>query len=327
MRVPATPCWGPLVLVVGGPSPILVEGPECSSGPFLAGVCCWWWWVVLRQAWLRARGAVPCHSWLGPAVGGYAWYLASPGRGPWAQLPAIPRWGLPVMVGQRGGCCWCHRGAVGRGSCVFLVCGMCVRVLCVLWSVVWFSWSIFWYPGVCVFLWVWCVCHRCMCALLGMLWSWLGPSVSWLWASSAVSPRHSLLGSAAGSGAGSSSTMAEGSGCSSRQLLAVVFPSCWRLVPRKFWLRSLSVVPWHSSVGSPRVDGGGWSLPIPGGGPRGLFPAIPGWGLLVAVVGGPPPILAEGPLGQFLAIPGLGLLVAVVLSPVLASGWSFSLCV
>ena len=37
MRVPATPGWGPLVVVVGGPSPRLAEGTGGCSTPFLAG--------------------------------------------------------------------------------------------------------------------------------------------------------------------------------------------------------------------------------------------------------------------------------------------------
>ena len=36
--VPATPRRGPLVMVAGGPSPILAEGPRCGSPPLLAGV-------------------------------------------------------------------------------------------------------------------------------------------------------------------------------------------------------------------------------------------------------------------------------------------------
>ena len=40
MRFPATPGWGPLVVVVVGPSPLLAEGPRGSSLPFLAGFAC-----------------------------------------------------------------------------------------------------------------------------------------------------------------------------------------------------------------------------------------------------------------------------------------------
>ena len=45
MRFPATPGWVSLSAVVGAP----------------------------RRAWLRARGAVPRHSWLGSAGGGGVW--------------------------------------------------------------------------------------------------------------------------------------------------------------------------------------------------------------------------------------------------------------
>ena len=88
VRFPAIPCWGPLVLVVGGPSPILAEGPGCGSPRFLARVR--WYWMVPRQSSLRVLVAVPRHSW-----------LASASRG--------------------GGCCF-QCSAVVRGSCVFLCC-------------------------------------------------------------------------------------------------------------------------------------------------------------------------------------------------------------
>ena len=49
MWVPATPGWAPLIVVVGGPSPTLAEGPRGCSPPFLAGACLWRW-----------RGGVVC---------------------------------------------------------------------------------------------------------------------------------------------------------------------------------------------------------------------------------------------------------------------------
>ena len=64
VQFPAILGWGLLLVLVGGPSPILVEGPGRSSPSFLAGVCCWCWWVVPRQSWRRALGAVPRHYWL-----------------------------------------------------------------------------------------------------------------------------------------------------------------------------------------------------------------------------------------------------------------------
>ena len=86
--------------VVGGPSPILAEGPGRISLPFLAEVCCCWWWVVPRQSWLRFLGAALRQFWLGSAAGGGGRSLAKPGTGPWVRSPAIPRWGpLLVVVG------------------------------------------------------------------------------------------------------------------------------------------------------------------------------------------------------------------------------------
>ena len=54
---------GLLVLVVGGPSPFLAEGPRCGSPPLLAGVCQLRWWPFLRGP----LGGFPCFvcSWRG----------------------------------------------------------------------------------------------------------------------------------------------------------------------------------------------------------------------------------------------------------------------
>ena len=73
VRLPATPGWVSLPVVVGVP----------------------------RHSWLRAPGAVPRHSWLGSAGSGGV------------RLPATPGWGLPVAVGcfvkkvptRTGPCC------------------------------------------------------------------------------------------------------------------------------------------------------------------------------------------------------------------------------
>ena len=146
---------------------------------------------------------------------------------------------------------------------MFLVCDVCDRVLFVLWCVVWCSWSLLWCCGVCVFLCVWRVSPRCVCGVLGVLWSWLGPRQSFLWALGAVVPRHFWLGSDAGSDDSSSSILAEGFLCSSLPLVAGVCCCCWRLVPRPSWLRALGVVPRHSWLGSAGGGGGGWSLAIP----------------------------------------------------------------
>ena len=127
VRFPATPGWGPLVVVVGGPSPLLAEGPGRGAPPLLAWVRWLWWWVVPRHSRRRVLGAVPLHSWLGSAgCGGggpspllalgpgrgpppllvrvrwlrWWWPLATPGCGPWARFPATPGWGpLAVVVG------------------------------------------------------------------------------------------------------------------------------------------------------------------------------------------------------------------------------------
>ena len=130
-----------------GPSPILAEGPGHSFLPFLTVACCWWWWEVPRQSCLRALGAVPCRSWLGPVVGGGRWSLSNRGGGSRLQFPAIPGWNLLlVLVGGpcpipaegpgrssplllAGACCWCWPvvppqswlrtlGAVSRHSCL-----------------------------------------------------------------------------------------------------------------------------------------------------------------------------------------------------------------
>ena len=62
MQFPAAPGWGLLLVLVGGPSPILAKGPAPNSPLFLAGVLCWWRLAVSRQSWLKALGADPCHS-------------------------------------------------------------------------------------------------------------------------------------------------------------------------------------------------------------------------------------------------------------------------
>ena len=92
MRLPATPSWVSLPLVVGVP----------------------------RHSRLRAPGAVPRHSWLGSAGGGGV------------RLPATPGWGLPVALGcfVGGGvpccvCLWCvWLPAVAVLCFVLCVCGV-----------------------------------------------------------------------------------------------------------------------------------------------------------------------------------------------------------
>ena len=89
--VPAIPGWGLVVALVGGPSPILAEGP--------AGVV----------------------SRLGSAVGVGGQSLASLGGGPWARFPAIPGWG-PLVTGgwslaNPGGGSWVLFSAIPGWVC------------------------------------------------------------------------------------------------------------------------------------------------------------------------------------------------------------------
>ena len=84
-----------------------------------------WWWLVPCHSWLRGYVAVPRHSWLGFAAGCGGWFLATPGRGPWAWFPATPGWGLPVLlVGASSPIL-----AVGPGV-PFSLALVCVCVLC-----------------------------------------------------------------------------------------------------------------------------------------------------------------------------------------------------
>ena len=116
------------------------------------------------------------------------------------------------------------------------------------------------------------------------------PRHSWLRVLGAI-PHHSWLGPA---GCGPSPLLAEGPGCASLPLLAAVRCRWWWVSPRHSWLRVRGAVPRHSWLGSAGCRGG-WSLATPGCGSWVRFPATPGWGPLVVVVGGPSPLLAEGP--------------------------------
>ena len=68
MRFPAVPGWGPLIAVVGGPSPLLAEVFWCGSLPILAGVRCRCWLVIPCHSWLRARVRFPAPPGWGPLV-------------------------------------------------------------------------------------------------------------------------------------------------------------------------------------------------------------------------------------------------------------------
>ena len=166
MLFPATPGWGPLVVaggvalrqsllrsagvwgvvVAGGPSPLLAEGP---------------WLGLPRHSWLRAPGAVPCHSWLGSASRGGGRFC-----GVW--------WGVSRVV------CICG-AARARAVCA----GVCV--VC--------SWCLWWWwcRCGCVFRVCFCVCV-CVCGLLAVCgcWSLLPPGsgllvvLVWVWLVCAV---------------------------------------------------------------------------------------------------------------------------------------------
>ena len=157
MQFLTIPGWALLVMVAGGPSRTLTEGPGRSSPPFLAGVCWCWWRVVPGQSWRKAVGAVPRHSWLGSAAGGGEWSPANPDCGPWVQIPVIPGWGLLFVVGLllvsgAWSSSLCVRGARRVCSCV-VVCGVVFSVPFVVSSVY-------------VSVWVWCACPRCMSLLV-----------------------------------------------------------------------------------------------------------------------------------------------------------------
>ena len=183
MRFPSTLGWGPLVVVVGGPTPLLAAGPGCGSPPLLAGVRCRWWLVIPRHSWRRIPVAVPDHSWLSSAGCG-----GGGCRFRWGRV-AVSR---VVCVRGAGGCAWC--------SCFRMFCVFVVPRLVVVWPL-WCG---------CVFVARWsgcvCVCVVCRClspplsagvsgwCLCGCGWCalWVDPRHSWLRVLGAV-PRHSWL--------------------------------------------------------------------------------------------------------------------------------------
>ena len=141
MRFLATPGQGPLVVVMGGPSPLLAESPG---------------WVFPRHSWLRAPGAVPRHSWLGSA---------SRGGG-----------GDPFLSGLVGGfpCCVC----LWRGACAWCLClcVFCVFVVSVLLVVRVCLPRVL----VCVCVCVWCVGGLWLLVLASVSWGLLLVLV-WKW--------------------------------------------------------------------------------------------------------------------------------------------------
>ena len=152
MRFPATPGWGPPVVVVcfagwGVPCCVCLW---CVWVCAVAVLCCvlrvcgvcvvggvvWWCggcvFRVCWCVWLRVCGVPVVCGFVSPP-------LASPGRGPLAWFPATPcRGRLVVVVGALGAL------VLGLGVCV-----------CAVWPVVlvWVAWGgscLVWLPCVCV---------------------------------------------------------------------------------------------------------------------------------------------------------------------------------
>ena len=308
--VPATPGSGLLAALL--------------CGVWCVAVVCWWgcgWcvvWLVRRHSWRRFLCATPRQSWLGFAAGGggrsppvlagvrlrrwcvvcgvwwwcvggvvagvwCGWSLATPGGGSFVLLPATPGWvSLPLVV---GGPRHSWLGSVGGGGVWCVVCG------------------VWWWCVVRVVVGVWRVAVVC-CWGCGWCVVWLVPRHSWRW-SLCATPRHSWLGFAAGGGGWSPPLLA---GVRWRRWCLVCGVWCVGGVPRHSWRRFLCATPRHSWLGFAGSGGVwcvvcgvwrwcvvgvvvgvwcGWSLATPGGGPRVLLPATPGWVLLPLVVGGP----------------------------------------
>ena len=254
--LPATPGWGPLVLVGGGPSPLLaVVRQFAGRGPSLPAVGCGW--AFPRLSWLRAPMRSPATSGWGPVVVGGWLPLASPGCGSWARFPASPGGGpLDAVVALSagfGGGFPVLRVFVARRA---LVCALCVCAVVWVWvclpSVLARVWRrvVVCFPGwglllVLVWVGVWLVCGRSLTTPGGgscvrfPTWSgWVAlplvvgvPRHSWLRAPGAV-PCHSWLGSAGGGGVWLLAAFGCGPGYGSPPLLAGVrqprrWPFAW----------------------------------------------------------------------------------------------------
>ena len=140
MRLPATPGWGPPVVVVcfAGGDVLCCVCFLCVWVCVVAVLCCvlrvcgvcvvggvvWWCggcvFRVCWCVWLRVCG-VPVVCGLVSAP------LASPGRWPWAWFPATPGWGSLVVV-------------LGSLGALLLGLGVCV---CAVWPfvLVWVAWG------------------------------------------------------------------------------------------------------------------------------------------------------------------------------------------
>ena len=301
-RFPATPGWGPLAAVVcggvvagvwcgwslttpGGGSCVLLPATPgwvslpvvvCGSPPLLAGVC-WRLWCVVCGVWCVVCGV---RRWcVGGVVAGVwcGWSLATPGGGSCVLLPATPGWvSLPVVVGSPRHSWLRAPGAVPRhswlgsagGGVMWSGCGWCV-----VWLVPRHSW------------------RRFLCA----------------------TPRHSWLGFATGGGVRLPATPGWGP-----PVVVVCFAGwgvlcCVRLWC--VWVCAVAVLYCVSRVRGVCVVGGvvwwcGWCvlrvcwcvwlrvcgvlvvcglvsppLASPDRWPWAWFPATPGWGPLVVVVG------------------------------------------
>ena len=213
------------------------------------------------------------HSWLGSTGGGGVWLLASPGCGPGCGSP-------PLLAGVRQPRRWPFLwGWPGGFLVVCVLVARRVRTWCPCWCVcrvfvvvawVWLVSSVCGCVCVCVCVcgvwrlvspagaYRWCGCGCGWCVL------WLVPRHSWRSFLSAIR-RHSWLGFAA-CGWCSSPLLAEGPGCGSSPILAGVRSPRWCVVACHSPLRVLVAVPRHSWLEGP----------------------------LVALVGGPVPLLAEG---------------------------------
>ena len=266
--LPATPGWVSLPLVVGGPRHSWL-GSACGGGVWcvVCGVLVGLWLVcgVVGPSPLLAEVPV-CYS--PPLLAGFRcrW---------WWAVPATPGWG-PLAAVVCGVWCVVCGGGVLVG--LWLVCGVVGPSRLLAEVPVCYSppllagfrfrwwWAVpatpGWGPLAAVVCGVWCV----VCGVLVGLWLVCGV-------------------------VGPSPLLAEVPVCYSPPLLAGFRCRWWWAIPATpGWgpLAASVCGVWRWCVGG--VVAGvwcGWSLATPGGGPRVLLPATPGWVSLPVVVGGP----------------------------------------
>ena len=264
-----------LVCGVVGLSPLLAEVPVCYSPPILAGFRCRWWWAFLSTPGCGSRvrfPATPC--WDPPAVVvcGFWPLLARACQFWWC----VSRVGVSLVV------CVCGVCSCARWPCCVVCCVFVVSALLVVWcggavgvssACAGVRGCVCGVPVVCglvsppllVGACGWCLCGCGWCVV------WV-PRHFWL-RNVGAAPRHSWLGSAA---------------------------VRWWLASCHSWLWGLVAGPRHSWLGS-AAGCCGRSLATQGLWPWAWFPATPGWGPLVVVV---------GTLGALLL--GLGVCVSAV---------------